>query len=596
VRRIWLSDAVETLPALPDPRRWRELYDALAGLTLDETMRESLAFLPVPLADGTVARGTRGLLLASPETDVDAGAPITVPEALSVLGAKVVHPEAVHPLLERLGVVVAGPRALVEQPVVRAAVQEIGDEPGAFDDLHRSPDELRDAVLALVAVAVAAGELGPGDLPWLGELELSDEDGEPTPASALAIEGSPAADWFDPEDVGILPEWWAERWGEGTLVAVGVLRGPGAFLASEVSLEPDLLGLDDEDGTPWTELDGWEDYAAWVQATHPEMLPGGVISEVVAVRDLDLVRPEALPEVVTAIAADPLLRPSLVRPSRVISGGRGFDVPSYTAWWLRSELSGEDEGGVLAAPDAEPALRALLRPAPDWLAGLDVTAARAVGVVTTVEDLDAQGLHDVLDRLGDPDVELTAAMLLPLLERIAELAEGPAAEEVQHPDAVRGLNPDDPRGTLVVPPGEAVVVDSPMYRQRPDLGVPVPVISGHAAALADLLGVNVARDLVAGEVDDEGGVEHPLGESVRSLLPDAPVTWCEHEALVVDGVEVDWWVIGTGPQAQVHAATVDGLARALAWSADRWDLRDLLATVIADPDLGPDALIDQIFG
>ncbi|MBT0767480.1 hypothetical protein KIH74_01005 [Kineosporia sp. J2-2] len=596
VRRMWLSDAVEALPALPDPERWRGVYDAIAGLTLDETVRESLAFLPIPLADGTVARGARGLLLASPETDVDAGAPISVPEALAVLGAKVVHPDAVHPVLERLGVTVAGPRALVELPVVRTAVHEINDGPGGFTEDARSPDELRDAVLALVAVAVTAGELGPGELPWLGELELSDEDGEPTPASVLAIEGSPAADWFHPDDVGILPEWWARRWGESTLVAVGVLRGPGAFLASEVSLEPDLLGLDDEDGTPAAELDGWDDYTAWVQATHPEMLPGGTISELIAVRDLDLVRPESLPGVVAAIAGDPLLRPALVRPARVVSGGRGFDVPSYTAWWLRSELSGgDDDGGVLAAPGAEASLRALLPPAPDWLTGLDPVASRAVGVVTTVDDLDAQGLHDVLDRLADPDVTLTSAMLLPLLERIADLAP-PAAGDGDHPDVVRGLDPDDVTATVVVPLAQAVLVDSPMYRQRTDLGVQVPVNPARSGALAGLLGLTAAHDLAAGAVDDTHGTQQTVGEAVLAVLPAAPVTWCEHEELHVDSVEVDWWLEGDGPDARVHAATVDGLARALTWACDRWELRDLIAALLADPGLGPDVLVDQTFG
>lgn len=597
VRRTWLSDAVESLPATGDPVRWRAAYTALAGLTMDETIREALAFLPVPLADDTFARGARGLLLASPETDVDAGAPISVPEALNLLGARVVHPAAVHPLLERLGVVVAGPRALVELPVVRAAIQEIADGPGVSTEPERSPDELRDAVLALVAVAVAAGELGPGELPWLGDLELGDEDGEPTPASALAIEDSPAADWFEPEDVGILPGWWAQRWGSGTLAAVGVMQGPAAFLASEVSLEPDLLGRDDEEGTPAAELDGWEDWTAWVQATNPDLLPGGTVAELVAVRDLDLVRPAALPEVAAAIAADPLLRPALVRPARVVSGGRGFDVLPYTAWWLRAELTdGQDEGGVLAAPDAQAALRALLPPAPDWLARLDPAAARALGVVADVADLDAQGLQDVLDRLADPEVELTAGMLLPLLERIADLAAGPAGQEAERPQAVRGLDPQDPDTTVVVPAGEAVIVDSPLYRQRPDLGVAVPVPPSLAPALADLLGVALAADLVVGEVTGTGGVQQPVSAQVRALLPDAPPTWLEYEALTVDGVELDWWIDSGADGPRLHAATVDGLARALAWSCERWEMRDLLAAVIADPGLGPDALIDQIFG
>jgi hypothetical protein len=34
----------------------------------------------------------------------------------------------------------------------------------------------------------------------------------------------------------------------------------------------------------------------------------------------------------------------------------------------------------------------------------------------------------------------------------------------------------------------------------------------------------------------------------------------------------------------VHAATLEGLARGLAWAADRWDARLLLAAALAEPD------------
>ena len=54
-----------------------------------------LGALPVPLADGRLVRGPRGLLLPGPG--------LAHPDQLAVLGLRVVHPEAAHPLLARLG-------------------------------------------------------------------------------------------------------------------------------------------------------------------------------------------------------------------------------------------------------------------------------------------------------------------------------------------------------------------------------------------------------------------------------------------------------------------------------------------------------------
>ena len=64
------------------------------------------------------------------------------------------------------------------------------------------------------------------------------------------------------------------------------------------------------------------------------------------------------------------------------------------------------------------------------------------------------------------------------------------------------------------------------------------------------------------------------------LLPAVPGEWFEHETLLVDDVEVTWWVDDDGA---VHASTVDGLARGLAWAADRWDRRWAVEAVLVDP-------------
>jgi hypothetical protein len=583
VRRISLADAVETLPAVADPRRWHQVYAALAPLAGDATVREALAFLPVPLADGTVVRGMRGLLLAGRSEGSDQ-AELTA--ALAVLGARVVHPDAVHPLLERLGAIPAGPRGLLELPAVRATVVGLtGDGLGELDG--PSDEQVVDAVLTLVAAAVRAGELNPGDLPWLGDLALADDTGDLTPAAALALPESPAAEWFSEAEIGLVDAGLVGRWGAQTLTAVGVLSGPGLFRAQDVPIEPGFE--DDEPGGPAAELEGWDDWTALVGDELDGMPPGAVLSELVAVRDLDAVRRDALPEVVAAIAADPILRPALVAPARIVADGRPFDVPSYTAWWLRTELFPLPS---CSGRDADPELRALLPVAPDWVARLDPTVQRALGVLSSINDLDAAAVPAVLDRLADEDLELPAELLISVLARIAVLAG--AGLEIDRPERIRALAGTV---TVVVAIDDAVVIEAPLYRQRADLGHLLPVGPEQAAALADLLDLPLAGELAPGAVDenDAAGLTQPTAPEVRRLLSQAPAEWCEHDQLLVDGVEVDWWVTGDGSEALVHAATTDGLALGLAWAAGRWELRGLVAGLLAEPETAADVMIDQVF-
>jgi len=71
-----------------------------------------------------------------------------------------------------------------------------------------------------------------------------------------------------------------------------------------------------------------------------------------------------------------------------------------------------------------------------------------------------------------------------------------------------------------------------------------------------------------------------------------PATWWEHEELTVDGVEVSWWVDADGAP---HAATFDGLAKALAWSAGRWDRRHVIRAVLNEPDRSTELLVDAVY-
>ncbi len=107
VGRLPLGDAIERLAgAEREPSWWRRLYESLAGVDPDR-----LSGLPVPLAGGRTVIGPRQVLLPLPGADTGAGtgADAAAPEQLTRLGLKVAHPDAAHPLLEKLGALPATP-------------------------------------------------------------------------------------------------------------------------------------------------------------------------------------------------------------------------------------------------------------------------------------------------------------------------------------------------------------------------------------------------------------------------------------------------------------------------------------------------------
>jgi hypothetical protein len=151
-------------------------------------------------------------------------------------------------------------------------------------------------------------------------------------------------------------------------------------------------------------------------------------------------------------------------------------------------------------------------------------------------------------------------------------------------------------GTEVVDADRACVVGDPMHLQRGDLAPFVVAPNAEAAAaLAEALDLPLAGDLAPGDVAEDGeGAGRPadVPPPARAVLPDAPSGWCEHEVLLVDGAEVEWWVDDAG---RVHASTIDGLARALAWAAGVWQRRCALTEVLLDPAALPRVLLDEAF-
>ena len=535
VRRLRMAELADMLASLDrDPAWWRRLYEALAAADPGE-----LGALPVPLADGRLVRGPRGLLLPGPGLDH--------PGQLSLLGLRIVHPGAVHPLLARLGAAEATPRGVLADPAVRATVA------GSYDS--EDPGPVADAVLSLVAAA----HLRPGEQPWLADLALPGADGEWYPAGELLLPGGRLAEVVAADTpFGTLSPAILKRHDAATFEAVGVLSSFGLLAAEDVALDaPDL------------DLDGAEEWAADACAR----LPGGgvppVAAEVLAVRDLELVDPARWPRALELLAT-PSLRAALVEPTRVLlADGRHADLPSYTAWWLRRHpvLGGHRPTDVRAA-GTDPLLAALYDEA---ALPADPAMARALGVRTSLTELLAEpgGADQLLDRLADPGQPVTRAQLRALWTELAAVA------EAAPPDRVRVVCGND---VVVADAGDALVLDAadlwPLAAGRPLVLAP----HDRAPRLADLLDLPLVSEEVAGLVESSP-VRRPVPAIASAVLPDAPATYYAHDPLVVDGVCVPWrYTLGA-----VHAAGPGGLACGLAWASGMWSARHLLAALLGDP-------------
>ncbi|MFI8070290.1 sacsin N-terminal ATP-binding-like domain-containing protein [Streptomyces sp. NPDC086033] len=578
VARVPLTDAVDRLAGLEkEPEWWQRLYDSLAGVDPDR-----LSGLPVPLADGRTTIGPRQVLL--PTSD----GPRIDPEILARLGLKVAHPAAAHPLLEKLGALPATSRAVLTTPQVRAAVAASLDDDGGMSWEEDTPDaeELADTVLALVRDA----GLEPGDEPWLGALALPDEEGELVPAGELVLPGSPFAQVMREDVLAYVDGELAGKWGEQPLAACGVLANFALVRATDVVLDPDELEPREGDFAEPDDaglLDAVDVWCEDILDRFPDTPVPPVATELVAVRDLDLVDEDKWPEAL-ALLARPPLRDAITQQVRVLlPDGTHEVVRPYTAWWLRGNpvLDGRRPAGLLAA-GGDPLLRGLYDEA-DATGFDDEQVLRALGVRTSVAALleEPGGAAELLDRLADPDRPVSGSQLHGLYSALADLD----PEQVTLPDELRAVT--DGR-VEVVDAADAVVVDSPDLLPFTE-GVPLlPVRPSRAAELAELFQVRRLSESVTGSIDSEG-TEHDVPEPVRVLLgARTPSTYVEHDELVVDGVEIDWRLTNDGT---LHASTLEGVAAGLAWAAGQWPRRFEVAALLEDPTRTEELARDRWF-
>jgi hypothetical protein len=520
IERLRLSDVVDHVTgASRPPREWRDLYQALAKIVdNDPSALDDLGALPVPLLDGRTVPGPRGVIIA----DIDLS---------SMDGVNVVHPDAVHPLLERLGAQHGGAAELLASMTAQVA-HSLEDVESGLDG-----NGLANTVLRLVSEA----GLRPGEQPWLGALALRAADGDWRRADELAIPGSRFLAVLDKDaPLGVLADDLAEQWPAHVLAAVGVLGG-FTVVVDEAPAGPDHDLAD--------EADWWDD-----QPEPP--------ARIEAVRDLDLIADDAWPAAIRLLASEP-------DTWRVMRTG-------YTAWWIAHHalLAGEPPSYWRLA-DAEE-LTGLYDVVP---VDLEPELQELLGVRGTLTVDSTEDAEDLLDRLADPERIVSRGSTHRAYTLLAEAVRDGVVDpaDLDPPPEVRtGDGEITDNGAVLDVPWLAPVTDA--Y---------VAVDFDLAESLAELLDIPLASEAGPAAPDSTGELVllADLGAVVDAcdlvdlaVPPGGPIV---HEQLIVAGRRVPWWVDGN----TVHCEdSTEGLARALAWTTDRWTDRHLLAALLEDPE------------
>lgn len=448
VHRLGLARIAELSGSLERPAQWwYSLYDALEPFVSDPLAIEELGALAVPLADGRMVTGPRTVVLDD-----------HLESAVPVHWARLVHPEAAHPLLGRLGARPAGAAELLNDPALH---DQLEHDPG-------DPDTV-EAVLSLAGYLnpsnAAHSATAPGTLPsWLGLLELSDDAGESVPADELLLPDAPLGRVLvEDSPFSTVAAEIVERYGSGALRAIGV--GWGFTVVAESDPTGPDHHLDDED--TW-----WEGLAE----DPPELL---------AVRDLDLVDEATWPEALRLLLSDPGTRPLLA------------DRDGYTAWWLRRHAHIDGTPLGLFRHPADPVFDGLLPQLPG-ITGSDLDALRAV--LADPEVITPDLAAELLAALADSSKNPTPEAISYTHHRLAEAtATGRLdLEDLVLPERVRALSGE------VIDAADALVLDQPWYGMAlpPDRLVVGDIDS--APALASLLDLPLASDAVTAEVLGEG--------------------------------------------------------------------------------------------
>ncbi|WP_431957663.1 sacsin N-terminal ATP-binding-like domain-containing protein [Nocardia lijiangensis] len=501
VHRLGLARLAELSGGVDRPPAWwRDWYAALEPFVVDPLTAEELGALAVPLADGRLVTGPRTVVL---DDMLDIAIPLH--------WARLVHPEAAHPLLSRLGARSATAEELLADPALHADLADHPDDP-----------DLVDAVLRLAAYAA------PDALPpWLGMIELPDTTGELLPADELLLPEAPLyALLAEDAPLGIVAKEIVDTYGAQALRAVGVGWDFGVVTESDPT-GPDHH-LDDEE-TWWEGL--------------PEEP-----SEFAAVRDLDLVDDIAWPDALHQLLSEPQTRRLLADPD------------GYTAWWLRrhARLDGVTLGHYRHPRDTE--FTGLLPEfAVPGLSDTDLEVLRSV--LANPEQITTDLADALLAALADPANNPEPEVVSRAHRHLAAAASRLDLTELELPERVRALS------GAAVPAADVMVLDMPWF------GLVLPsdrLVFGDqetAPGLATLLDLPLVSESVTAEVLGAGRrtswSAEPLGVVLRQLFSLAPQEGelVLHEDLrvrlsgaVAGTVSVPWWRSGTETHIRIPAA------------------------------------------
>lgn len=580
--------------------QWGDLYHALSEHRSDPDVREALAELPVPLADGRVVHGPRGCLLVPPSTDKELHDMLL--QSGKLLGLRLVSPEvashdACLDILLHAGVQRFTALEFLERPELRNWVRELHNNPDGeelpvlHDDLvaqeeRGSDPSSRDAeshcapwqvcfktvCLALEqhgshvadrdvspeldfrgvgAANVALTGTDPAAMnpiaDLFGQVLLPDEYGEPCPAGELIRLSGNETTWFDPELCSRLDEAVTKQFSPETLSALGVTVALSAANFTLVDLADPPPGLLACDG-----FDEWGEETA-----------AGVAAEVTVIQGLEFVAPAHWPSVLREVADSPELLEALARNVEVQGhDGHTRTVLGFSLWWLRRELD-------LVGTTSHPCLEHWLKPAPKSVKQLPPSLLTLLGVATGYNELNAECWQAILDSLGEEDVCPESYPLAECWYFLSQWVGGHAGAATS--SSTRDVHDPSPSGAgrfgtdlpeLNLPDFVWIpTVDGPAYVEtadlvasperswhfHPDAGPLLPAAGQAAELLAEALDVPLWSDL--DDTEKPAGLVHSVGQ--RHPLPEllvqrlsattAATSYLLCSELTVDETSVAWW-------------------------------------------------------
>jgi len=534
-----LADAVGALAAIEaEPSFWREVYRVLA-----DANAEDLANLPVPLAGGGRRIGPAGTLLPDP-----ALLDVTVLRRAAAIAPNLalVHPEAAHPLLSRLGALPADAQALLADPALIRVFREFRED---LDDQDPDIDELEELAVLALDLASASGPAGG----LLEGIVLTDAAGEAWPAAELlAPAAALAAVLAADADLPVIGARWAE-YPEHALTKIGVRTG--LRIVSVQTVDDDL-----------------PDLAQWWSEVVGDSMPPETFA---AIADLDLIDETKWPEALAMIAADPVAVQALAA---------GPD-PSYSRWWI-------SQFAVIAgAPPTSWRLPGVIE-----LAGLydeipvelDPVVAAAIGVLGSPADAVSADPDEFLARMADPAREVGALAVPQLTLLVVEAVS--ANRQLALPAGVRTLSGE------VVEAADAMVLDLPWLAQVLNCA---ELVSGGAGPgrVASVLELDLASDVVTVQLmpavdlplskEQESAAQRAalaLGLDLLALFPAGSLRCVDGLSVKVSGslpIRVMWW--GTAGSLLTDGSP-QGLGRAIAYRAQQWSAREAaIAAAVGNP-------------